>query len=164
MKDEMEDGTITIRKYKDDGKTPLAGVTYNLYDANDQIVDTKTTGEDGSVTFTDIPFGDYTIVETETADGYNLLMDPIEVTIPLVLTSDEADEKNADTTQAFYDKDTDSYIFFAMSYDITDDATFVMPTAGGNNFAVMVLGGMGALIFLAGAWMMYRRKKGFIRS
>ena len=54
-----------------------------LYDANDQIVDTKTTGEDGSVTFTDIPFGDYTIVETETADGYNLLMDPIEVTIRL---------------------------------------------------------------------------------
>ena len=164
MKDEMEDGTITIRKYEDDGKTPLAGVTYNLYDADDQVVDTKTTGEDGTVTFTDIPFGDYTIVETATASGYNLLTDPINVTIPLVLTSDEADEKNADTTQAFYDKDTDSYIFLAMSYDITDDATFVMPTAGGNNFAVMALGGMGALIFLAGAWIMYRRKKGFIRS
>lgn len=164
MKDEMEDGTITIRKYEDDGKTPLAGVTYNLYDADDQVVDTKTTGEDGTVTFTDIPFGDYTIVETATASGYNLLTDPINVTIPLVLTSDEADEKNADTTQAFYDQDTDSYIFLAMSYDITDDATFVMPTAGGNNFAVMALGGMGALIFLAGAWIMYRRKKGFIRS
>lgn len=51
-----------------------------------------------------------------------------------------------------------------MSYDITDDVTFVMPTAGGNNFAVMALGGMGAMIFLAGAWIMYRRKKGFIRS
>lgn len=164
MKDEMEDGTITIRKYEDDGKTPLAGVTYNLYDADDQVVDTKTTGEDGTVTFTDIPFGDYTIVETATASGYNLLTDPINVTIPLVLTSDEADEKNADTTQAFYDQDTDSYIFFAMSYDITDDAIFVMPTAGGNNFAVMAFGGMGALIFLADAWMMYRRKKGFIRS
>ena len=163
MKDEMENGTITIRKYEDDGKTPLAGVTYKLYDADDQVVDTKTTGEDGTVTFTDIPFGDYTIVETATASGYNLLTDPIKVTIPLVLTSDEADEKDADTTQAFYDKSTDSYIFFAMSYDITDDVTFVMPTAGGNNFAVMALGGMGALIVLAGAWMMYRRKKGFVK-
>lgn len=159
MKDEMEDGTITIRKYKDDGKTPLAGVTYNLYDANDQIVDTKTTGEDGSVTFTDIPFGDYTIVETETADGYNLLMDPIEVTIPLVLTSEEAGEKDADTSQAFYDKDTDSYIFFAMSYNVTDDATFVLPTTGSNNLTAMAVGVTGILIISAGAWMTYRRRK-----
>ena len=132
-------------------------MTYNLYDADDQVVDTKATSEDGTVTFFVISFGDYTIVETATSSGYNLLIYPIKVTIPLVLTSGKADEENSDTTQAFYDKDTDSYIFFAMGYDITDDTTFVMPTAGVNNFTA------GVLIVLAGVWMMYRRRKGLIK-
>lgn len=159
MKDEMEDGKITIHKYEDDGKTPLPGVTYNLYDAEDKIVDTQTTGEDGTVTFTDVPFGDYTIVETKTADGYSLLTDPIKVTIPLVMTSEEAEDKDADISEAFYDKATDSYIFYAMSYDITDDATFVLPTTGSNNLAVMTVGGIEIMIALAVAWLIYRRRK-----
>ena len=161
MKDKMEDGSIIIQKYEDDGETPLAGVTYNLYDSNDQLVDTKTTGEDGKVTFTEVPFGDYTIVETKTAEGYNLLAEPISVTIPLVMTADDAQANDADTTQAFYDKDTDSYIFFALTYNVTDDVTFVLPTTGSNNLAVMAMGGIGMLIVLAGGWLVYRRKRGY---
>lgn len=160
MKDEMEDGTITIQKYADDEKSPLAGVTYTLYDSADQVVDTKVTGEDGKVTFTDIPFGDYTIVETQTADGYSLLAEPISVTIPLVMTAEEAHANDADTTQAFYDKDTDSYIFFDLTYNVTDDATFVLPTTGSNNLAAMAMGGIGFMIILAG-WLTYKRKKGY---
>ena len=161
MKDEMEDGSIIIQKYEDDGETPLAGVTYNLYDSNDQLVDTKTTGEDGKVTFTEVPFGDYTIVETKTAEGYNLLAEPISVTIPLVMTADDAQANDADTTNAFYDEATDSYIFFALTYNVTDDVTFVLPTTGSNNLAVMAMGGIGMLIVLAGGWLVYRRKRGY---
>ena len=161
MKDEMEDGSIIIQKYEDDGETPLAGVTYNLYDSNDQLVDTKTTGEDGKVTFTEVPFGDYTIVETKTAEGYNLLAEPISVTIPLVMTADDAQANNANTTNAFYDEATDSYIFFALTYNVTDDVTFVLPTTGSNNLAVMAMGGIGMLIVLAGGWLVYRRKRGY---
>lgn len=160
MKDEMEDGTVTIQKYEDDGETPLAGVTYTLYDFDDQAVSTITTGEDGKATFTDIPFGDYTIVETETAEGYSLLAEPISVTIPLIMTAEEAQANDADTTQAFYDEATDSYIFFALTYSVTDDATFVLPTTGSNNLAVLGLGSMGVLIILADVWFTYRRKKG----
>ena len=161
MKDEMENGTITIQKHENDGTTPLAGVTYTLYDTEDQIVDTKTTGKDGIVTFTDIPFGNYTIVETETAEGYSLLAEPISVTIPLVMSAEEAEENNADTTQAFYDEATDSYIFFALTYNVTDDATFVLPTTGSNNLATIAVGGIGALIILIGVYLTYRRKKGY---
>lgn len=161
MKDEMEDGTITIQKFEDDGETPLAGVTYTLYDSEDQVIDTKTTGENGKATFTDIPFGDYTIVETKTADGYSLLAEPISVTIPLVMTAEEAQANDADTSQAFYDATTDSYIFFTLTYHVTDDATFVLPTTGSNNLAVMAMGGIGMLIVLAGGWLVYRRKKGY---
>ena len=161
MKDEMEDGSIIIQKYEDDGETPLAGVTYNLYDSNDQLVDTKTTGEDGKVTFTEVPFGDYTIVETKTAEGYNLLAEPISVTLPLVMTADDAQANDADTTNAFYDEATDSYIFFALTYNVTDDVTFVLPTTGSNNLAVMAMGGIGMLIVLAGGWLVYRRKRGY---
>lgn len=159
MKDEMEDGTITIQKYADDEKSPLAGVTYTLYDSADQVIDTKVTGEDGKVTFTDIPFGDYTIVETQTADGYSLLAEPISVTIPLVMTAEEAHANDADTTQAFYDKDTDSYIFFDLTYHVTDDATFVLPTTGSNNLVVLGLGSIGILVILADVLFAYRRKK-----
>ena len=161
MKDEMEDGTITIQKFEDDGETPLAGVTYTLYDSEDQVVDTKTTEDDGKATFTDIPFGDYTIVETETAEGYSLLAEPISVTIPLVMTADDAQANDADTTNAFYDEATDSYIFFALTYNVTDDVTFVLPTTGSNNLAVMAIGGIGMLIVLAGGWLVYRRKRGY---
>ncbi len=159
MKDEMEDGTITIQKFEDDGETPLAGVTYTLYDSEDQVVDTKTTGEDGKATFTDIPFGDYTIVETETAEGYSLLAEPISVTIPLVMTAEEAQANDADTSQAFYDEATDSYIFFTLTYHVTDDATFALPTTGSNNLAVLGLGSIGVLVILADVWFTYRRKK-----
>lgn len=159
MKDEMEDGTISIQKFEDDGETPLAGVTYTLYDSEDQVVDTKTTGEDGKATFTNIPFGDYTIVETETAEGYSLLAEPISVTIPLVMTAEEAQANDADTSQAFYDEATDSYIFFALTYHVTDDATFVLPTTGSNNLAVLGLGSIGVLVILADVWFTYRRKK-----
>lgn len=161
MKDEMEDGTIIIQKFEDDGETPLAGVTYTLYDSDDQVIDTKTTGEDGRVTFTEVPFGDYTIVETKTAEGYSLLAEPISVTIPLVMTAEEAEENDADTTQAFYDNVTDSYIFFALTYNVTDDATFVLPTTGSNNLATMAVGGIGALVILTGVYLTYRRKKGY---
>ena len=161
MKDEMENGTIIIQKFEDDGETPLAGVTYTLYDSDDQVIDTKITGEDGRVTFTKVPFGDYTIVETKTAEGYSLLAEPIYVTIPLVMTAEEAEENDADTTQAFYDEATDSYIFFALTYNVTDNATFVLPTTGSNNLATMAVGGVGALIILTGAYLTYRRKKGY---
>ena len=159
MKDEMENGTIKIQKFENDGETPLAGVTYTLYDSEDQIVDTKTTGEDGIVTFTDIPFGDYTIVEIAAADGYSLLVEPISVTIPLVMTAEEAQANDADTSQAFYDDATDSYIFFALAYHVTDDATFVLPTTGSNSLAVLGLGSIGVLVILADVWFNYRRKR-----
>ena len=134
-------------------------MTYTLYDSADQVIDTKVTGEDGKVTFTDIPFGDYTIVETQTADGYSLLAEPISVTIPLVMTAEEAHANDADTTQAFYDKATDSYIFFDLTYHVTDDATFVLPTTGSNNLVVLGLGSIGILVILADVLFAYRRKK-----
>ena len=60
-----------------------------------------------------------------------------------------------------YDEATDSYIFFALTYNVTDDVTFVLPTTGSNNLAVMAMGGIGMLIVLAGGWLVYRRKRGY---
>ena len=77
------------------------------------------------------------------------------------MSAEEAEENDADTTQAFYDEATDSYIFFALTYNVTDDATFVLPTTGSNNLATMAVGGIGALIILTGVWLSYRRKKGY---
>ena len=101
------------------------------------------------------------MVETKTAEGYSLLAEPISVTIPLVMSAEEAEDNNADTTQAFYDEATDSYIFFSLTYNVTDDATFVLPTTGSKNLAAMAVGGIGALVIFTGAWLTYRRKKGY---
>ena len=44
---------------------PLAGVSISLIDANGNIIDTVTTGPDGSYEFTDVPAGNYTLAQTD---------------------------------------------------------------------------------------------------
>ncbi|MEF9998803.1 MAG: SpaA isopeptide-forming pilin-related protein [Lachnospiraceae bacterium] len=76
-------GTITFTKYTNQNavnvKTPLSGVTFELWSAPTSKAGTKvaekTTGTDGIISFTDVPFGAYVLKETSTPTGYTLLSD-----------------------------------------------------------------------------------------
>jgi len=48
----------------DTGNIPIPGVTVTLVDSNGNVVGTTTTDQNGNYTFTDVPPGNYTLVET----------------------------------------------------------------------------------------------------
>ncbi len=66
---------------KDDSGNPLAGVLFQVRDkATNTLMSSKRTGEDGTVTFEDLPYGEYEVKETEGLPGYTLTPDSQEVT------------------------------------------------------------------------------------
>ena len=70
--DELKTGTITFTKLGDGGQ-PLEGATFTLCDTDGNPISgvaTQTSDQDGKVSFTNIPYGDYTIVETTAPIGY----------------------------------------------------------------------------------------------
>ena len=58
------EGSISIYKINGKTKKALAGAEFTLYDANNEEVQTLTTGKDGTVVFREVPYGKYTIQET----------------------------------------------------------------------------------------------------
>lgn len=75
-------GSLSIKKVdKNDHDKALAGATFELYDANNTLIATKTTGEDGIITFDHLDWGEYTLVETKAPEGYRKLTKPIKVDI-----------------------------------------------------------------------------------
>ncbi|KWZ97714.1 LPXTG-motif protein cell wall anchor domain protein [Anaerococcus hydrogenalis] len=66
-------GEFDVKKYDDLG-SPMAGVDFKLTDTSaDEVEKAKgKTDADGKIHFTDLPFGYYWLVETQTKDGYIL--------------------------------------------------------------------------------------------
>jgi hypothetical protein len=78
--------SLTVHKSDADNGTDIAGTQYTLYQSSTSTVSngtvtpvdggwtqvgaTKTTGQDGSTVFTNLPFGYYKVVETQPATGY----------------------------------------------------------------------------------------------
>ncbi|NEW63359.1 LPXTG cell wall anchor domain-containing protein [Granulicatella sp. zg-ZJ] len=72
---------IVLTKTDEDTKEVLAGVTFELRQG-DKVIDTsKTTDDKGKVRFEHIPYGDYTLVETQTLENYVLDSTPISVSV-----------------------------------------------------------------------------------
>lgn len=66
VEDKKQKGQIVFTKYAkgDPDDTALEGATFTLYDAKGIAVQTATSGADGRVTFTELPYGTYTVKET----------------------------------------------------------------------------------------------------
>jgi uncharacterized surface anchored protein len=70
--DDLKTGSVTFTKLGD-GDQPLAGAEFTLCDTGGNTVEgfePQTSGADGRVTFADVPYGDYQIVETKVPAGY----------------------------------------------------------------------------------------------
>ena len=65
-------GSIEILKVDDDTKQPLAGVVYQLFDANGNKIADGTTDANGKVTFSNLRLSKYFYQEISTVDGYVL--------------------------------------------------------------------------------------------
>lgn len=122
---------IKLVKYKEDGKTPLAGVTYELKNAKGEVVGKpQTTGSDGVVHFKDLYPDVYTVTEISAPNGYTLLKEPITVNCPMRVTDDDITRLGIDKAKVTYDPADKIYYIFSQTFNVANDVTFNMPQSG----------------------------------
>lgn len=82
-KNEKFYGKVTLKKYGGKKKKGLRGVTFNLYDEdNDELVQKNlTTGKHGKIVVDHLPYGNYYFKEVKTADGYLLNGEKVKFSI-----------------------------------------------------------------------------------
>lgn len=128
-------GSISITKYKGEGSAKLAGVTFTLTKPDGTVVDTQTTDRSGKVKFSLLPAHDetYIVRETNTVNGYQLLAEPITVTLPLSMTQAELEAQGADPQKAYHDEEAGTWRFYDLSYEVRNGKVFDLPVTGSND-------------------------------
>lgn len=127
---------IKIVKYKQDGKTPLAGVVYELKDHSGKVVGKQTTDSKGVVHFKDLYPDVYTVTEVSAPNGYTLLKEPITVNCPMRVTDDDITRLGIDRKNVIFDpvnpddSNDDIYYVLSQTFNVSNDWNFVMPRSG----------------------------------
>ncbi len=143
-------GSVALAKV-DSAGNPVGNVGFALYDADGNLCDDGQTYSDGSLVFENLLPGKYTIVETDTVDGMELLQEPLEVTVPLVLTEEEVasmEEQgiSVDTEDGIlYDG---SWYFYHLAYTVSDSWNFDLPSSGSTSGSMKTLLLAGILLLL----------------
>lgn len=160
FRNQMIKGSIRLKKKDSAGKV-LNGVCFTIKDSDGKEVTSKETDEKGELLFDDLLPDTYTITETKTVSGKNLLKEPLVVTLPLSVTQAEVDKGNVDTSNAI--KQEDTYYFYHPTYEITNDANLKLPTTGGfNNIKAYVPLIGGFALILAVVFYYFKKKKGIV--
>lgn len=171
---------VQVHKTADDTKQGLKGVEFDLYkeDANGEVAgnDASALGLDANKTWTKInkttPLvsneqgyleqgglanGDYYLVETKTAEGYNLLKSPVKVTLSIqektVFTKNPNGTITKTTTFTGGDKDD----IGVHTVNVVNRKGFTLPVTGG--FGTLLFSGIGVLLVLAGVGVLFSLKK-----
>ena len=146
-------GQITVTKEDGDGNG-LAGVEFTLNsDSSTPMPLVGKTGEDGKLTFTELPlYGEdgnaitYTLTETSTPDGYIQLTEPIEVSF----TAETKPEGGV------YWATDSGYLLHEVEYEVVNGQYFQVVHTGGSGFYWPGVLGAGAAA--AGVLYLIRRK------
>ena len=158
---------IKIVKSKADG-TLLQGVQFTIKDSsgnavtdmNGNVVGTVTTNAEGVAEFNNLYTGVYTITETKTVSGQQLLKEPITVYAPLRMTQAEAIANNLDTSKAVWSAAENVYLIYDQTYNVTNSVNFEMPMSGGTFDSKMLIPLGAGMVLLAGVFIvMFRKKK-----
>lgn len=118
---------------------------------------TVITNTKGEALFEGLEEGTYRITEIKAKNGYSLLANPIEVTLPYQVSGDSnavIDEDKAVT----YDGKKNCY--FDITYTIVNNKLFNMPASGGRFKATLI--GIAVMIMAAGCYILRHRRKRII--
>ena len=74
-------GALKIIKQDGDTEEKLAGAEFELRDLEGNVIKSGTTNDAGEISWEDLDYGDYQLVETKAPEGYRLLTSPIDVKI-----------------------------------------------------------------------------------
>lgn len=136
-------GSVTINKVDNDGKA-IEGAKFNLVSKKTgDVFATVTTDKDGKGIISDVPQGDYSLEETQTIAGLNLLKEASDITI------------SGDSEETLY-----------YTFNIKETYAPVLPMTGGTN-AICVMFGLSAVCLIAGCAIFFiknKKKKDKIKS
>ena len=140
-------------------------VKKDLTTGTDGIIDTSVSG---TANFTGgLANGDYYLVETKTAEGYNLLTKPVEVPLHVTAKTTWTTLDTFDNTGKLVKHKVDTTVFTNDNGDtekpeltvtkIINRKGFNLPTTGG--FGTLLFSGIGVLLVLAGVCVLFSLKK-----
>ncbi len=87
-------GSVILTKSNAETKDPIAGATFELLDSTGKVIQSGlVTDNSGKLAIDDLPVGNYSLVETAAAPGYELDATPLNFTIALNQTTPLALEK-----------------------------------------------------------------------
>lgn len=136
-------GSVTINKVDNDGKA-IEGAKFNLVSkGTGEVFATVTTDKDGKGIISDVPQGDYSLEETQTIAGLNLLKEASDITI------------SGDSEETLY-----------YTFNVKETYAPVLPMTGGAN-AICVMFGLSAVCLIAGCAIFFiknKKKKDKIKS
>lgn len=116
------------------------------------------TDAEGKAQFTGLEEGTYRITEIKAKNGYSLLANPIEVTLPYQVSGD-SNAVGIDKDKAVtYDGKKNCY--FDITYTIVNNKLFNMPASGGRFKATLI--GIAVMIMAAGCYILRHRRKRII--
>lgn len=128
-------GSVTINKVDNDGKA-IEGAKFNLVSkGTGEVFATVTTDKDGKGIISDVPQGDYSLEETQTIAGLNLLKEASDITI------------SGDSEETLY-----------YTFNVKETYAPVLPMTGGAN-AICVMFGLSAVCLIAGGAIFFIKNK-----
>lgn len=143
------DGKPIYKYYKQDDATKL--VSWVSAEADAKIV---TTDENGAASFEGIEAGTYYLIEKQAPVGYNMLKEPVTVTVQAVYAEDGSINTEATTNTV---KKTNSR--WGVTQSVGNKAGALLPSTGGIGTTLFyILGSM--LVLVSGVMMVTKRRMG----
>lgn len=167
---------LTVHK-TGQGNQDLSGIKLQLFDSDGKVVqwkqqedgtyaamlpqdgvwipanktDTLITSENGRVELVNIPYGTYTLREIQTEAGYQLLPNPVTITLPYEVSG----EKDTSGGEVYYSGNTNFY--YHLTYDLRNTLVYRLPATGG--YVIWVIGIGVAMIALGITIVAYCTKR-----